>query len=473
MEGRKPELHLRDRARKALKDEQMRKAVHKAVDRLAGNKAIAAKELPSWDEWREQGKRIRKHTIENLDYYLAQMADSVRSNGGQVHFAATAAEARAVVTGICQQHNAKYICKSKSMVSEEIHLNPELEKAGMTVLETDLAEYILQLAGEMPSHIIVPAIHKNRYQIAESFSKVAGYKVGAETPELTAFARKVLRSEFMRADVGITGCNFGIAETGMVTLVSNEGNARMMTTIPKVLISLMGMERVLPTFEDLECILSLLTRSATGQKLTSYVSVVKAPRQTAESDIAQEFHLVIVDNGRSRILADEEFRQALHCTRCGACFNVCPVYRQIGGHAYGSVYGGPIGAVITPLLENDLKFWGELAYASTLCAACAKACSVKIPLHDLLIKLRQERIKAGYAEAVENFGFKLWKRFFKLPGTYKFAMKAAAIAQKPMVRDGYIKAGPPPLSNWTNSRYFPAAAGKTFHDIWQEKNKGR
>lgn len=467
----KPTLHLRDRAKLAVKDEQMRKAVQKAVDRLSGNREKAERELPNWDDWREQGKRIRKHTVNHLDYYLGQLAESVRNKGGHIHFAQTAAEAREVIISICKQSNAKLIAKSKSMVTEEIHLNPALEKEGMAVIETDLAEYILQLAGETPSHIIVPAIHKNRYQIAELFSKVAGTKVEPDTPALTAFARQTLRQKFIEADVGITGCNFAIADTGAISLVTNEGNARLTASLPKVLISVMGMERVLPTFDDLEVILSLLPRHATGQKLTSYISVVNAPRKPEEKDGAEEFHLVIVDNGRSDMLADKEFRQALHCTRCGACFNVCPVYRQIGGHAYGSVYSGPIGSVITPFLQHDFDFWGELAYATTLCGACSTACSVKIPIHDLLIKLRRKRIELGFTHPLERIGFNMWRRVFKLPGTYKFAMKIGSIGQKPFMSDGYIKSGPPPLANWTNSRYFPAAANRIFRDVWKDRNK--
>ncbi len=467
--SRKPALHFRDRACKALKDEQMRRAVRKAVDLLSGNKEKASKELDHWDDWRERGKCIRRHTLENLDFYLSQLAESVRKNGGHVHFAQNAAEAKNAIACICKQHKAKLVVKSKSMITEEIQLNETIRQGKIEVLETDLAEYILQLAREKPSHIIVPAIHKNRNQIAELFSKAARGKMEADTPTLTAFARKTLRGEFLKADIGITGCNFAVAETGAISLVTNEGNARMVTTIPKVLISVMGMERIVPTFADLEVFLSLLPRSATGQKLTSYVSIIHGPRRTGEAEGPEEFHLVIVDNGRSRILADPEFHQVLHCIRCGACFNVCPVYRQIGGHAYGSVYGGPIGAVLTPLLENDLNFWGELSYASTLCAACSNVCPMKIPIQDLLIKLRRKRVDAGYAQTLERLSFGMWRRFFKLPGRYKFAMKVAAIAQKPFVDNCYIKAGPPPLSNWTNSRYFPAAANKTFRNVWQEK----
>lgn len=473
MSHRKPTLHLRDRAKKALKDDQMRKAVQKAVDRLATNKQKAIHELRNWDDWRERGKRIRKHTVEHLDYYLSKLAENIRKNGGVVHWAPTAKDAREIVTQICKEKDAKLVVKSKSMVTEEIHLNPALEKEGMEVVETDLAEYIIQLAGETPSHIIVPAIHKNRYQIAELFSEVAGYKLEADTPTLTAFARKVLREKFMNADVGITGCNFAIAETGALSWVSNEGNIRITSSVPKVLISVMGMERVVPTFEDFESIITLLPRSATGQKLTSYVSISGGTKRMGESDGPEEFHLVIVDGGRSKMLADHEFRQALHCTRCGACFNVCPVYRQIGGHAYGSVYGGPIGSVITPFLENDLDFWGELPYASTLCAACSRICSVKIPLHDLLVTLRHRRVETGYTGSLEKTGFKLWRFFWKKPGTYTFSMKAASILQKPMVDNGYIKAGPPPLSNWTNSRYFPRAADKSFRQRWEESKNNR
>ncbi|MDF2876417.1 MAG: lutB 1 [Sporomusa sp.] len=467
----RPTLHLRDRAVKALKDDQMRQAVRKAVDRLSGNKDKAARELPNWEQWREQTRLIRQHTIDNLDYYLQALTDNVRKAGGKVHFALSAEEARTVITGLCKQYDAKRVVKSKSMVTEEIHLNPALEKAGLEVVESDLAEYILQLAGETPSHIIVPAIHKNRYQIADLFSKVNGEKVEPDTPALTRFARKTLRGKFIEADIGITGCNFAVAETGSITLVTNEGNARLSTALPKVVISVMGMERLVPTFEDLETVLSMLPRSATGQKLTSYVSVINGPRKPTDIDGCEKFHLVIVDNGRSRILADEEYRQSLNCIRCGACFNVCPVYRQIGGHAYGSVYGGPIGSVITPLLENDFEFWGELPYASTLCAACTSTCPAKIPLQDLLFKLRAHRVSAGHTNAFEKFAFGMWKRFFKLPSTYKFAMKAASLGQKPLVKDGYITAQLPLLSNWTNSRYLPAAADKTFRDRWNKRKK--
>ena len=470
MMGKKPELHFRDRSVKALKDQQMRQAVKKAVDRLTANRDKASQELPNWEDWREQCHRIRKHTVDYLDYYLNQLVQNVEKAGGIVHFAKDAPEARSIITELCQTYQVRSVVKSKSMVTEEIHLNPALEKAGIDVVETDLAEYILQLAGETPSHIIVPAIHKNRNQIADLFSQVGNERIENDTPALTLFARKTLRDKFMKADAGITGCNFAVADTGSITLVTNEGNARLTTSLPKVVISIMGMERLVPSFEDLETMLSMLPRNATGQKLTSYISIINGPRRQGDADGCEHFHLVILDNGRSRLLASNDFRQALHCIRCGACFNVCPVYRQIGGHAYGSVYGGPIGSIITPLLENDLNFWGELPYASTLCGACSGVCPVKIPLHELLFKLRKVRVEAGHTNVFEKLSFSIWRRFFKIPATYKFAMKAAAIIQKPLVHSGYIKAGPPPLSSWTNSRYFPAASKKLFRERMRLKS---
>lgn len=463
---------FRDRARQTIQNEYMRKAVQKAVDILETRKKQAAKELGNWDDWRAQGKGIRRHAVDHLDYYLGRLAENVRKNGGIVYFAPQAEDARHIIKEIIKKHQGKLIVKSKSMVTEEIHLNKALiNEEGLEVIETDLAEYILQLADEPPSHIVVPAIHKSRHEIGDLFSEVAGEKLATDTPTLTAFSRKVLRKKFLNADIGITGCNFAIAETGSTSLVTNEGNARLVSSLPKVQIVIMGMERIVPTFEDLEVVLTLLPRSATGQKLTSYVSINSGPRKPGDSDGPEHFYLVILDNGRSRMLADDEFRQALHCTRCGACFNVCPVYRHVGGHAYGSVYGGPIGSVISSFLANDLKDYGGLAYASTLCAACSRICSVMIPLHDLLLTLRHRYVRAGYPPFFEKAAFKVWRRTFQNPGSYRMAMKSAQVVQKPFVNQGFIGWGPAPLSAWTNSRYFPAAAEKSFRERWQEKHK--
>ena len=463
--------NFKKRIRFALKNKSMRQAIQKATTILKERRLGAADEIGNWNEWRQRGKEIRNHVIENLDYYLKQFADNVRAKGGQVHYAAHADDVIQTFLEIAKRHNAKTVAKSKSMISEEVHFNKAMYDQGIEAIETDLAEYIIQLAEEPPSHIIVPAIHKNRYEIAELFSKEAGEKIPSDTPSLNAFARKTLREKFLTADIGLTGCNFAIAETGSIALVSNEGNGRMVSTLPKVHIVLMGMERIVPSLSDLEVVMNLLPRSATGQKYTSYISIISGPRRALELDGPEELHIIIVDNGRTNLLGNKDFQEALRCIRCGACFNVCPVYRQIGGHAYGSVYGGPIGAVITPLLNDDLKYWGELLYASTLCAACSEACPVKIPLHELLVKLRYHRSKAGYTPGIEHMAFKIYRHYFGNPRRYRFAMKYGYYLQRPLMRGNHLEGGPTPLSGWTNSRYFPAVSQKPFRQRWNELQK--
>lgn len=463
--------NLKKRIKFALKNKDMREAIKKATAKLKNNRLNAAEEFGNWNEWRQRGKEIRSHVVSNLDYYLKQFADNVRGKGGHVHFAGSAQDVLQVIMDVVDKHQAKTVAKSKSMISEEIHLNKALHDRGVEAIETDLAEYIIQLAEEPPSHIIVPAIHKNRHQIADLFSEVAGERVSSDTPSLNAFARKTLREKFLTADIGLTGCNFGIADTGSVTIVSNEGNGRMVSSLPKVHIVLMGMERIVPNFSDLEVVLNLLPRSATGQKFTSYISIISGPKKPEELDGPEELHVIIVDNGRTNLLGDKDFQDALRCIRCGACFNVCPVYRQIGGHAYGAVYGGPIGAVITPLLHDDLKDWGELIYASSLCAACSEACPVKIPLHELLVKLRYRRVKAGYTPKIEHMAFKVFGGFFGNPRRYRFAMRSGYFVQRPLMKGNHLEGGPTPLSGWTNSRYFPAVAQKPFRDLWKDLKK--
>lgn len=463
--------NFKKRIKFALQNKDMRIAIKKATAKLKNNRLLAAEEMGNWNEWRQRGKDIRNHVIENLDYYLKQFADNVRGKGGQVYFADKAEDVLQVVMEIINRHQAKTVAKSKSMISEEVHFNKAMHDRGIEAIETDLAEYIIQLAEEPPSHIIVPAIHKNRHQIADLFSEVAGLRVPSDTPSLNAFARKTLRQKFLTADIGLSGCNFAIADTGSITLVTNEGNGRMVTSLPKVHIVLMGMERIVPSFSDLEVVLNLLPRSATGQKFTSYISIISGPRRQEELDGPEELHVIVVDNGRSNLLGNKDFQEALRCIRCGACFNVCPVYRQIGGHAYGSVYGGPIGAVITPLLNNDLKDWGELLYASSLCAACSEACPVMIPLHELLVKLRYNRFKAGFTPKMEHMAFKVFRHYFGNSRRYRFAMKSGYYMQRPLMRGNHLEGGPTPLSGWTNSRYFPAVAEKPFRQRWSELQK--
>src|SRR5699024_8522399 len=365
-----------DRVKSGLGDRFMRNAISSAQERLKSLRVQSEEGLGNWEDWRTLGEEIRKHTIENLDYYLEQMSNQVIERGGHVFFANTAEEATEYIKEVAKKLHGKKIVKSKSMVTEEIGLNAALENEGMEVVETDLGEWILQLDSDLPSHIVAPALHKDRERIRQVFADKRQYKGAANPEELTLFAREELRKEFLTADIGITGCNFAVAESGTVTLVTNEGNGKLVTALPDTHIAVMGMERIVPTWEELDILVSLLTRAAVGQKLTSYITSVTGTRLEGEIDGPKEFHLVVVDNGRSKILGTL-FQSVLHCIRCAACINVCPVYRHIGGHAYGSIYPGPIGAVITPLLDG-YKDHKELPYASSLCAACTEACPVKI-----------------------------------------------------------------------------------------------
>jgi L-lactate dehydrogenase complex protein LldF len=458
---------IAERSRLALQDDFLRAAVRFTTDRLRGKKLSVTDEFGRWEEWRTRGREIRSHTVEHLDYYLKQFAEQVRLSGGHVHYAADANEAAEIATGIARDKGARRVVKSKSMVSEEIHINEHLQAAGMEVIETDLGEYIIQLAGEAPSHIIIPAIHKTRGQIKDLFTAAGGRDLTTETKVLTAFARQTMRQKFMAADIGITGCNFGIAETGSVVLFTNEGNADMVTTWPPTHIVMMGMERLLPTLADLEVMANLLPRSATGQKLTTYMSIINGPRRAGELDGATEMHVIILDNGRAWQLGDDRFQAVLNCIRCGACLNVCPVYRHIGGHAYGSVYPGPIGAVLTPLLNQGDEY-ADLPYASSLCGACSEACPVQIPLHDMLVHLRQRSVQRGRAKAGERIAFKGYQFAFANVRRYRLAMKAARVAQTPLVKNGYIESTFGPLAGWTTSRHAPAVAQRSFRDGWTD-----
>ncbi|MCO1604001.1 LutB/LldF family L-lactate oxidation iron-sulfur protein [Desulfosporosinus nitroreducens] len=461
------------RVDKALANNFLRQATRRATDRLRNNKYKASDELGNWEEWRNAGETIRKHVIANLDFYLHQLIEQMEQRGVHVHLAKTPADAVGIVRNIVREHDAKNVLKSKSMISEEIHLNHALEEDGAAVVETDLGEYIIQIAGEPPSHIIVPAMHKTRQQVADLFEPIAGHALSSDTPTLTRFARIQMREQFLRGDIGITGCNFAVANTGSIVMVTNEGNGRMVSTLPRVQITLMGMERIVPSFRELDIMLNLLARSATGQRLSSYTTILTPPKKSADSDGPEEYHLVILDHNRSEILGDKLFRTALNCIRCGACFNVCPVYRQLGGHAYGSVYSGPIGSVITPLLEKDWKKWGHLPYFSSLCGACTEGCPVRIPLHDLLVKLRMRKTQSGHTPQVEQQIFKAYRYLFTREKTLRRALRLGAHLQRPFVRNHRITGGPPPLSNWTKSRTLPMVAPKPFMQIWADLNNKR
>lgn len=461
------------RVDKALSNDFLRKATRRATDRLRAGKYKAAEEFGEWEQWRKAGQTIRTHVIANLDYYLQQLIEQVEKNGGHVHLAKTPSEAVEAIREIVRIHEAQTLIKSKSMVSEEIHLNPALERDGINVVETDLGEYIIQIAGEPPSHIIVPAMHKTRQQVADLFEPIAGHALSSDTPTLTRFVRTQMREKFLQGDISITGCNFAVANTGSIVMVTNEGNGRMVSTLPKVQITLMGMERIVPSFRELGVLLNLLARSATGQRLSSYTTILTPPKRKGEADGPEEFHLVILDHNRSEILGDATFRTALNCIRCGACFNVCPVYRQIGGHAYGSVYAGPIGSVITPLLEKDWEQWGHLPFFSSLCGACTEACPVHIPLHDLLVKLRARKTTSGHTPAVEQKIFRAYRYLFTHEKTLRRMIQLGARFQRPFVRNGRIVGGPPPLSNWTKSRTLPMVSSEPFMKMWTDRKAPR
>lgn len=464
--GSKTEATVKARAELALNDEFLRKAVRFTTERLRNGKKKASEEHGNWDEWRERGKQIRLHTIAHLDYYLNLFVNNARANGVHVHFANTGEEAVKLTLDIAEHANAKSVVKSKSMVTEELHLNHALESIGVEAVETDLGEYIIQLAGEMPSHIVIPAIHKNRYQIAELLSKEAGYTLPPDTTALAGFVRKKLREKFLEADIGMTGCNFAIAETGSMVLFENEGNARMVSTVPKTQITLMGMERIIPSWEDLEVMATLLPRSATGQKLTMYMSGITGPRRSEDADGPDEMHIIIVDNGRSLQLGDPEFQELLNCIRCGACLNACPVYRHIGGHAYGSTYSGPIGAVLTPSLNKNIAEWDDIANASSLCGACYEACPVKIPLHDMLVYLRRRKVESGNGNKLESIGMQGFATVMGNSSRLGGMLRLGKLGQKLVVRSGVIKTKLGPLKGWNTYRVTPSLPKESFRDRW-------
>src|SRR5215216_3447818 len=459
-----------ERSRRAVADEQLHDSIelftHKSV---AGRNAVLGA-LPEAPELRERAYRIKQETMANLDRYLEQMADAVEARGGNVFFAGDGEDVVRYIGDLARRKGAKVITKSKSMATEEIELNRRLEEdyadLGLEIVETDLGEWIAQLAGDTPSHIVGPILHMNRQQVTDVLSGVAGEELPPDVEALGSFARRRLREKFLTADIGITGANFGVAETGTVVTVTNEGNARLVTSVPPVHVVVMGIEKLVPRFTDLSVFVRLLARSGTGQKLTVYTNFITGPRAAGELDGAEELHLILMDNGRSKLLGTE-FEEALYCIRCGACLNVCPVYRQTGGHAYGSTYSGPIGAVITPLLKGHEEA-KDLPHASSLCGACWEACPVGIPLHDLLLKLRNQQVEEGLAGKAQEIAFKGFENTMKRPILYNISSRAGRLAQKPLEKNGSVRPLPGPLSAWTDSRELPPLAGKSFRELWRE-----
>jgi len=460
-----PPLGFEQRASGALKNLPLRQALEVATERFIAQRASAFRDLPDAEALRKRARAIKEEVLTRLDDYLLRLADSVRQRGGVVHWAKDGSEAREIILDLARARGVKSVVKSKSMVTEEIELNEALEAAGIRPVETDLGEWIIQLAGEKPSHIIAPAIHKSRHEVAELFSRKVGRPLAPDIELLTATAREQLRQEFLQADMGISGVNFAVAETGTLVLVTNEGNGRMVTSVPPVHLAIMGIEKVIPTLEDLMVFLKILARSATGQKASSYVSLITGVRPDGESDRPRELHLVILDNGRSRYLSGP-FREALYCIRCGACLNVCPVYRQVGGHAYGATYPGPIGIIVTSMLQGPGGS-KELASASSLCGACQEACPLDIDIPHMLLELRREAVADRQASGGERAAFRLMAAILRHDGLYRLAGRVGRLLQRPFVRGKRIDRLPFPLSRWTAVRDFPPLSARTFRDRWR------
>ncbi len=453
---------LRDRTAHATDDERLRQALERAMGRFAGGREAALLLVDDPEALRSAARRIRHEVLADLPRVVGHFADQAMANGAHVHWALDAADANRYITDVARRIDARVVVKGKSMVAEEIGLNHTLEAAGVTVVETDLGEWIIQLAGHTPSHIIAPAVHLDRHQVRDILQPQAdpGVVLDSDPEALAGFARSRLREEFLRADLGITGCNFAVAESGSIVLIENEGNGRLSTTAPRVHIAVMGTERIVENFAQLDLFLNLLARSATGQHLSVYTNVITGPRRPDELDGPDEVHIVIVDNGRSELLGTE-FAEALNCIRCGACLNVCPVYRQVGGHAYGWVYSGPIGAVLTPLLAAEHEEAAEVADASTLCGACMDACPVQIPLQDLLLGLR--RRKAASAATVEKAAWRAWAQAWGRPVTYRASLKAIATGR----HLSRLASKLPGLRRWSDGRQVLTPAARSFTERWE------
>ena len=479
-------------ARAALQDVQLRGALRNVTSLFGKRRLAAARSLSNWEDLRTEARRIKDETLLYLDKYLEEFTANAEKAGAQIHWARDAAEANNIIKRLARERAARLVVKSKSMTTEEIHLNAALEAEGIEALETDLGEYIVQLAGETPSHIIAPAIHKTRHQIADLFVDKLGIAPTDDIATLTATARHVLRDKFAAADIGVSGVNFGVAETGTILILENEGNIRLTTSLPKTHIAVMGIEKVIPRFDDLEVFLKLLPRSGTGQHLTTYQSLITGTKRDPNAEGPNELHIILLDNGRSRMLAHPTTRQSLACIRCGACLNACPVYQQIGGHAYGSVYPGPIGAVITPQLIG-LQKTAQLPYASSLCGACREVCPVKIDIPELLLHLRAEiKRKSGVGSQEsgdsdrrtdrvkqkpgERLAFKVWAAIMTRPSWYEASGKFARLFQRFIVRKnriervgGFVAMFAPPLVAWTEGRDLRPIEAKSFRQQWRER----
>jgi len=422
-----------------------------------------------WQGARQLASQTKFEAVNHLDKYLDQFARNLEARGTKVHWAGNAEQARDIILGILREKGAKVVVKSKAMTSEEIHLNDAMEHAGVEVVESDLGEFIVQLREEAPYHLVFPAMHLTRGEIQEVFEKKLHDAPSDDPEELTMVARRALREKYLQADVGITGANFAVAETGMISITENEGNARLTAAMPRTMITLLGIEKVLPRLEDLALFLPMLAVMGTGQPLTCYNTMYGGPRQPGEPDGPEEYHVVLLDNHRTLLLADAEQRDALHCIRCGACLNVCPIFRNVGGHTYGTVYGGPIGSVITPHLRG-LQDWKHLSYASSLCGACTETCPVKIDLHHHLLQNRRNASAptGGKPSWWQRMAFKIFAPVANSPGLWAWTTRLGRIGQ---IFHGLIKgSGIDPAQAWTRTRELPPVAKQSFREWWEARS---
>jgi len=460
-----------ERAVHALGDRQLQDAMTSAMAGLVAKRSKARAALPEFDVLRDQARNIKDHVLAHLDLYLERYEEKVRASGGQVHWAETAEEARIAILGICRRVGAKIVTKGKSMVAEEIDLNHHLAANGVATVETDLGEYLIQIRGELPVHFILPVVHLDRTQIAGDFRRTHAHLDArrdlSEIPTLVEEARQVLRQKYFDADVGVTGANFLVAETGTSIIVTNEGNGDLTQLLPRVHIVIASIEKIVPTLEDASTILRILARSALGQDLSSYTTFSTGPRRDGDPDGPEEYHVVILDNGRSNVLGTE-FQDMLRCIRCGACLNHCPVYNAIGGHPYGSVYPGPIGAVVTPALIGIEKA-KHLPNASTFCGRCEEVCPMRIPLPKLLRHWREKEFEKHLQPVAGRWGLGLWGFVARRPKLYRLATRLAARALANMGRGKGRLSRIPLAGGWTATRDFPAAQGKTFQQMWKER----
>jgi len=458
-------LQFKRRAAENLHDEKLQRALTRLQTKFVDGRAAAIAALPDYRSIREAAAEIRDRVLRDLDGYLRRFEEEATARGAVVHWAETAADVNRIVADIATRHGVRTIVKAKSMVSEECGLNDALAARGLEVVETDLGEYILQLAHEPPSHIVAPVVHKSKEDVADLFTATHHRPRITDIGGLCREAREVLRPRFLAADMGITGANFLVAETGSVVLVTNEGNGRLCTTLPRIHVAVTGIEKVVATLEDATTLLRLLPRAATGQSITNYVSVLTGIKGEGDSDGPEHFHIVLLDNGRSRLLGTE-LQPMLRCIRCGACMNHCPVYQSIGGHAYGWVYPGPMGAILTPAFAGLEKAL-DLPHASTLCGACEEVCPVKIPLPDLLRHLREQQVEGHLRPWPERVALRTWAWLARRPSLYGLGARIVARTLRLFAgREGRLR-HLPGVSGWTRERDLPAPAGRTFRDLYR------